>query len=428
MRTAAKGSADDRAPASPGMVKRARHVPAAPWPRRQTAKFSTVVRTTLFVALGCALLAWAARVGTALYNANDDAQILVHDRCPPPASRFVRARPLPGGSSTRDLIASAKASGQPCVQRPRTVVTMSSFYGRHQNLPLVVESILAQTCPPDRIYVFLSLAPLIDREFRHNKTRSIGHEIGAFEAALKRMSPLLELVIIDRAEDDLGPATKLLPALKRETNPQTRLVTVDDDTTYHEDLLLALALAADTTTDPVAVGFWCEEFGWSPETSYFFMHATRRRECLGMSVEGSCHGWLSGVGGVLFTRSVFDDSVFNYTSRPRGCWLHDDVWFGGHVAARQDAVAYLIDPGFQSRKVRRIEKDRSRSSSYSQTLKMREHGKDPEAQCASSFDAMRDAVHRGHASSRRSRLKRRRAAAEARGARRRFRHFQQRGE
>ena len=244
------------------------------------------------------------------------------------------------------------------------------------------------------------------------------------------MSPLLELVIIDRAEDDLGPATKLLPALKRETNPSTRLVTVDDDTTYHEDLLLALALAADTTKDPVAVGFWCEEFGWSPETSYFFMHATRRRECLGMSVEGSCHGWLSGVGGVLFTRSVFDESVFNYTSRPRGCWLHDDVWFGGHVAARQDAVAYLIDPGFHSRKVRRIEKDRSRSSSYSQTLKMREHGKDPEAQCASSFDAMRDAVHRGHASSRRSRLKRRRAAAEARaarGARRRFRHFQ-RGE
>ena len=175
MRTPQKAGAapaDDR---SPGMVKRARHAPAAPWPRRQQAKFSTVVRTTLFVALGCALLAWAARVGTALYNANDDAQILVHDRCPPPASRFVRARPLPGGSSTRDLIAAAKASGQPCVQRPRTVVTMSSFYGRHQNLPLVVESILAQTCPPDRIYVFLSLAPLIDREFRHNKTRSIGY-------------------------------------------------------------------------------------------------------------------------------------------------------------------------------------------------------------------------------------------------------------
>ena len=175
MRTPAKGSADARAPASPGMVKRARHAPAAPWPRRQRADFSTVLRVTLFVALACALLAWGARVGSALFSDGEDAQILVHDRCPPPASRFVRARPLPGGKSTAELIAKAKASGEPCVQRPRTVVTMSSFYGRHQNLPLVVESILAQTCPPDRIYVFLSLAPLIDREFRHNKTRSIGY-------------------------------------------------------------------------------------------------------------------------------------------------------------------------------------------------------------------------------------------------------------
>ena len=174
MRTPQKAGAapaDDR---SPGMVKRARHVPAAPWPRRQQPKFSSVIQVTAVVALGCALLAWGARVGSALFSDGEDAQILVHDRCPPPASRFVRARPLPGGSSTAQLIAKAKASGEPCVQRPRTVVTMSSFYGRHQNLPLVVESILAQTCPPDRIYVFLSLAPLIDREFRHNKTRSIG--------------------------------------------------------------------------------------------------------------------------------------------------------------------------------------------------------------------------------------------------------------
>ena len=175
MRTPAKGSADDRAPASPGMVKRARHVPAAPWPRRQRADFTNVVRVTAFVALGCALLAWGARVGSAVFQDGEDAQILVHDRCPPPASRFVRARPLPGGKSTAELIAKAKASGEPCSKTSRTVVTMSSFYGRHQNLPLVVESILAQTCPPDRIYVFLSLAPLIDREFRHNKTRSIGY-------------------------------------------------------------------------------------------------------------------------------------------------------------------------------------------------------------------------------------------------------------
>mgnify|MGYP007048724935 CR=1 FL=1 len=46
--------------------------------------------------------------------------------------------------------------------------------------------------------------------------------------------------------------------------------------------------------------------------------------------------------------------------------------------------------------MRRIEHDRSKSSSLVQTQKLREHGIDPEANCATSFDYMRDAVHRGH--------------------------------
>ena len=174
------------------------------------------------------------------------------------------------------------------------------------------------------------------------------------------------------------------------------LITVDDDTTYHEDMILALSLTAQHASKPVSVGFWCEEFGWAPQQGYFFMHAQYRRECLRVPVEGTCHGWLSGVSGVLFERGSLDDQIFNYTDRPKGCWLHDDVWFGGHVVSSLDAVPYLIDPGFKSRKVRRIEHDRSKSSSYLQTLKLREHGDDPEAQCASSFDYMRDAVHRGH--------------------------------
>ena len=160
-------------------------------------------------------------------------------------------------------------------------------------------------------------------------------------------------------------------------------------------MVLALSLAARSIDQPVSVGFWCEEFGWAPSAGYFFMHAPYRRKCLGVPVEGTCHGWLSGVSGVLFERAALDvASLFNYTGRPRGCFLHDDVWFGGHVVSNPASVPYLIDPGFKSRKVRRIEHDRSKSSSYLQTLKLREHGSDPEAQCASSFDYMREAVHR----------------------------------
>ena len=349
-------------------------------------------------ALGYVAYATGGLAGLGGGAANDDeysSHIVTELRCPPPSSRFVDVEKL-GAVSTKRLVRAARAAGTGCGDRPRTVVTMSSFYGRHTSLPMVVRSILDQSCTPDAIYVFLSLVPLIDREFRHNKSRAVGDEIGAFEDVLKALSPLVKLHMITRAEDDFGPATKLLPALRLERDARTHLITVDDDTTYHEDMILALSLTAQHASKPVSVGFWCEEFGWAPQQGYFFMHAQYRRECLRVPVEGTCHGWLSGVSGVLFERGSLDDQIFNYTDRPKGCWLHDDVWFGGHVVSSLDAVPYLIDPGFKSRKVRRIEHDRSKSSSYLQTLKLREHGDDPEAQCASSFDYMRDAVHRGH--------------------------------
>lgn len=334
------------------------------------------------------------KTGGRRFADSDSAHIVTELRCPPKMSRFVDVEKL--ADRTASLVREAKATRSLCAGRPRTVVTLSSFYGRHASLPIVVGSLLAQSCAPDKIYVFLSLVPLIDREFRHNKSRTVGDEIGAFEAELRGLSDLVDLRMITRAEDDFGPATKLLPALRLETDPATHLITVDDDTTYHEDTILALSLAARSIGAGVAssVGFWCEEFGWAPSAGYFFMHAQYRRECLGVSVEGTCHGWLSGVSGVLFERGALSDAVFNYSGRPRGCFLHDDVWFGGHVVSNPRAAPYLIDPGFKSRRVRRIEHDRSKSSSYLQTLKLREHGTDPEAQCASSFDYMREAVHR----------------------------------
>ena len=54
------------------------------------------------------------------------------------------------------------------------------------------------------------------------------------EQRLRGLSPLVRLHMITRAEDDFGPATKLLPALRLETDPATHLITVDDDTTRVE--------------------------------------------------------------------------------------------------------------------------------------------------------------------------------------------------
>ena len=66
-------------------------------------------------------------------------------------------------NATRD--AKRQAGSNPCGARPRTVVTMSSFYGRHTSLPMVVQSILDQSCAPDAIYIFLSLVHIVRDSF-----------------------------------------------------------------------------------------------------------------------------------------------------------------------------------------------------------------------------------------------------------------------
>ncbi|KAJ1454878.1 hypothetical protein M885DRAFT_441836 [Pelagophyceae sp. CCMP2097] len=302
-----------------------------------------------------------------------------------PAARFGRSEQLMSPSAV--LVATAKRAaatgGDVCAGRPRTVVSMTTFFGRMQSTAQVIDSILEQSCRPDAIYVFVSLVPRIDRDFRRNHSRALPRNLTAVAEPLRR-SPIVDVRFITSPADDYGPATKLLAALHLERDGETHLVTVDDDTLYHTDMILALSLAARNAPTPVAVGFACEEYGFTPRDGNVVVHARIRRRCSGEAVEGTCHGWLDGVSGVLFQRSYIPDSIFNYSAHPKECVLHDDVWFAG-------MVPYLITPGFKSRTVRYIEADganRPHSSSFFQTQKLRAKGIDPVQICASSFPAL----------------------------------------
>ena len=67
------------------------------------------------------------------------------------------------------------------------------------------------------------------------------------------------IIAVKQISDDWGPATKLLAALQVEKDPKTWLITVDDDTKYHKDTLLALVLAASHLPWNISPAFWCEE-------------------------------------------------------------------------------------------------------------------------------------------------------------------------
>jgi hypothetical protein len=52
-------------------------------------------------------------------------------------------------------------------------------------------------------------------------------------------------VTVIRSARDYGPVTKLVPALHRELDPDTLIITVDDDKVYHKDLVRHLAWHAE---------------------------------------------------------------------------------------------------------------------------------------------------------------------------------------
>lgn len=226
-----------------------------------------------------------------------------------------------------------------CVEHSRVVVTLSTFEGRLGNLKMALESLIAQSCPPDTIYVHLSQNPHTQAAMKERAQR-VGDGVTGNEAFWQAIRSLSSSIVVNEIDEDWGPATKLLAALQLEKDPDTWLITVDDDTRYHPDTVLGLTLAATQLPWHVVPGFWCEE-AWADG------HRSMKKRTMERGEEGSVHGWCGGFAGVLFKRFMLNDQVFDFSAAPRGCLSHDDVWWGGHLLSAGN-TPYQIDPGFFS--------------------------------------------------------------------------------
>lgn len=101
---------------------------------------------------------------------------------------------------------------------PRAVITLGTIPSRAPEVIPVLRSLLDQE--PDRIYLW------IPRWFRRKaQPGSIPEALASF----CRDHPAVHVELVD----DLGPITKLLPVLRYETEPGTRIVVTDDDGIVH---------------------------------------------------------------------------------------------------------------------------------------------------------------------------------------------------
>jgi len=182
-------------------------------------------------------------------------------------------------------------------KRPMVVVSFSTIPSRTQYIPMVIQKLRKQSFQPDKIYVNVPY---------YSKRLNKEYVLGDID-----LSPDVEIV---RCED-YGPATKLLGCISKIGDPNTAIITIDDDQDYHEDTLKLLVAYSIKYPDNV-LAF----------------------RTLGLDLDGStpCPStkniktpdayYAEGFAGVLYKRRFISDEMIDYFKNiSPECFVSDDL-------------------------------------------------------------------------------------------------------
>ncbi len=193
------------------------------------------------------------------------------------------------------------------------IVSLTSHGSRIYDCFLAIESIMQGTVKPNRIILWLP-------EEERVMCRFLQYQM---DRGLK-----IEYV------KDLGPHTKLIPALQR--YPEDVIITIDDDMFYRPDMIEGLlrAYQADTKSihaNRVAVmtkdkGQLASYLKWKQYT-----HPTETTE----------NNVIIGVEGCLYPPHVFSDEVFNTEAIHQLCPTADDIWFTAMALLNGTAIHHV---------------------------------------------------------------------------------------
>jgi len=191
------------------------------------------------------------------------------------------------------------------------VVCFSTIPSRIDRCLPMVQSLLRQTYSPQGIFLFLP-----EEYARENQSYSIPSWIE--DNGIK----------VRHVEKDYGPATKLIPALEMDLDPDTMIITVDDDIIYEAHLIEELVKVAEAVPDS-AVGFLGIGSGYV-HGEYIPESHIPVPFCLG------------GYRGICYRRKFFDyDLLMSQYERfcGDGICVVDDQLFCAHVKKRGYGLA-----------------------------------------------------------------------------------------
>jgi len=190
----------------------------------------------------------------------------------------------------------------------RVVASLTTLPKRLPYLHKTVDCILKQSYPLDMIYL------CIPYKTRKGEEYNIPEDFYSNNNRVKIIRGL-----------DYGPITKIYPTLFHEHDPNTLIITFDDDVKVHPDVVKILV--DKHRVHPNA----CLSFsGWCVgEFPFYLQYASTNTKDVRVD-------WLQGVHAVLYQRRFLNEqSLLDYTIEgkkvPKSAFMNDDIWLSVHV-------------------------------------------------------------------------------------------------
>lgn len=197
--------------------------------------------------------------------------------------------------------------------RPRIVVTLTTSPKRLSKIKQVIDSIMTQTVLPDIIYLN------IPKVFK--RTGEV------FDGTLPSFITMNHLIDINVCED-IGPATKVLPVLELESDPETCIVSIDDDFRYDSTMINTLIGYSMVFPDMVIGGHSPIKYRYKgPQLDEINKIAHENNL---MTDDNYLSTYIQGFCAVAYRRKHLEDFDYSVLEN-RNCYLVDDYTISNHL-------------------------------------------------------------------------------------------------
>lgn len=166
----------------------------------------------------------------------------------------------------------------------RIVGSMTTLPDRINSLYTPIKKIMIQSEPLDALYINIPLKTL--KGLKYNLPDDF----------LDCFSGYKTKIIINRCKKDYGPITKLVPTLYKEKDPETYIITFDDDIIVHKNIVKSMKKKIKKYPSS-CLGYSGVCIGTFP---FYYQYAVINKEDIYID-------WIQGVHTVLYKRSFFPD-------------------------------------------------------------------------------------------------------------------------